>query len=251
MAQNPDVAIVTGGSRGIGAAVARDLASKGFSVALIFREQEDRARRVLDTLSTKGDQSHIALKADVTDRDQVRSVFADVVRRIGVPRVLVNNAGAIFDGSDWRVLSWDTWQRSLDVNLGSAFICSQEIVSIWGSAPPARASIVNIGSTYAEEAVPAIFSYSIAKSAIPALTRILARALAPAIRVNCVLPSNIDTDMTRSAPQDLLDQIVDQTPMKRLGSDEEVAHVIAFLVSEEAGYVTGSALTVDGGYLLR
>lgn len=246
------VALVTGASRGIGAATARRLAAEGCSVAVGYVAERERAELLAAELPTDAGQSHLALAGDVADPDAVERLVAEVEERLGPIAVLVNNAGAIPHPAGWPELSWETWQRTLDVNLGSVFLCSQAVARRWRERESEEPRcIVNLGSTYGEEAEPMILAYATAKSAVVALTRSLAKALAPAARVNCVLPSNIDTDMTAGVPAPVLDYLVAETPLGRLGEAEEVAAAVAFLARPESSYVTGSALVIDGGFLLR
>jgi 3-oxoacyl-[acyl-carrier protein] reductase len=216
-------ALVTGGTRGIGAAIAQRLRSDGFTVA---------------TLSRNGSGD---VRADVSDPEQVEAAFAEVRERFGPVLVLVNNAGVRADGLAIRMPDED-WRSVLDVNLTGAFNCTRRALGDMLSARWGR--IVNVSSVVAERANPGQANYVAAKAGLLGFTRTVAREMArKGITCNAVTPGVIETDMTTDVAEDLLGLV----PAGRLGSPEDVAAAVSFLCSDEAAYVTGATLSVDGG----
>jgi NAD(P)-dependent dehydrogenase (short-subunit alcohol dehydrogenase family) len=215
------VALVTGGSRGIGKAIAARLADDGFSVATLGR--------------TSGD-----VQADVADPESVQAAFDEVRERFGPVLVLVNNAGVRHDGLAIR-LSCEQWESVVDTNLNGAFHCMRRALDDMLSARWGR--IVNISSAVAERANPGQSNYGAAKAGMLSLTRTVAREMArKGITCNAVTPGVIETDMTT----DVADKLVAGVPAGRLGQPEEVAHAVAFLCSDGAAYINGATLAVDG-----
>jgi 3-oxoacyl-[acyl-carrier protein] reductase len=219
----PRVAVVTGGTRGIGAAVVERLKADGLTVVALGR--------------TGGD-----VQADVADADAVSAAFAEVRERFGPVAVLVNNAGVTRDGLAIRMPDED-WHTVLDTNLTGAFNCTRQ-----GLADMLRARwgrIVNVSSVVAERANPGQANYVAAKAGLLGYTRTVAREMGKrGITVNAVTPGVIATDMTADLPEDGLAAAV---PAGRVGQPEEVAAAIAFLVSDEAAYINGATLAIDGG----
>ncbi|WP_165964521.1 3-oxoacyl-ACP reductase family protein [Actinomadura sp. KC216] len=240
------VALVTGGARGIGRSIAEQLADDGFGLVINYARSEADATELAERLAAR--TTTMAVQADVSDRAAVQGMADSVRDRFGRLDVLVNNAGVTMAG-DWRSLDPAEWRRTLDVNLTGSFNCIQAFTPLLRKAGVGR--IVNIGSTYADIGGAPIAAYSAAKSGIDSLTKVFAKELAPDILVNCVAPGNIDTEMTRSAGEDFVQTIIEQTPLRRLGAAVEVAKSVAFLVSDAAGFITGQTLVIDGGHSLR
>jgi 3-oxoacyl-[acyl-carrier protein] reductase len=218
--ENP-VALVTGGSRGIGKAIAERLEEDGFNVATLGR--------------TSGD-----VQADVGDPESVEAAFKEVRERFGPVLVLVNNAGERQDGLAIR-MSADQWESVIHTNLDGAFHCMRRALDDMLTARWGR--IVNISSVVAERANPGQANYGAAKAGMLSLTRTVAREMArKGITVNAVTPGVIETDMTTG----VADKLLAGVPAGRLGQPEEVAHAVSFLCSEGAAYVNGATLAVDG-----
>jgi 3-oxoacyl-[acyl-carrier protein] reductase len=216
------VALVTGGSRGIGAAIAERLKADGLTVVTLGR--------------TSGD-----VQADVGDSASVAAAFADVRERFGPVLVLVNNAGERQDGLAIRMKAAQ-WEDVIDTNLNGAFHCIRQALDDMLSARWGR--IVNISSVVAERANPGQANYGAAKAGMLSLTRTIAREMGrKGITSNAVTPGVIETDMT----VDVADKLLAGVPAGRIGRPEEVAHAVSFLVSDGAAYVNGSTLAVDGG----
>jgi 2-hydroxycyclohexanecarboxyl-CoA dehydrogenase len=242
------VAIVTGGGSGIGLAISERLAADGAAVAVFDRDRgsaEDAAAKIGAAGGTA-----IALEADVTDRPAVEAAAADVAARLGRPTILVNNAGLQHFG---RFLDIDveTWRRVLDVNLTGTYHCCQAVVPHMIEARWGR--IVNISSSSAHSGQPLMTAYVSAKAGVMGFTKALALELGPTgITVNTIPPGFIDTPMLRDAEAKGLlggsvEQHAERTPVRRAGRPEDIAAACAFLVSEEAGYVTGQVIGVNGG----
>jgi NAD(P)-dependent dehydrogenase (short-subunit alcohol dehydrogenase family) len=215
-------ALVTGGTRGIGAAIAERLEADGWKVARLGR--------------TSGD-----VQADVGDGEQVKAAFDEVHERFGPILVLVNNAGVRHDGLAIRMPE-EEWQAVVDTNLTGAFHCTRRALNDMLSARWGR--IVNVSSVVAERANPGQANYVAAKAGLLGFTRTVAREMAKrGVTCNAITPGVIETDMTA----DLAGGLVEAVPAGRVGRPEEVAAAVAFLVSEEAAYVNGATLSVDGG----
>lgn len=215
------VALVTGGGRGIGKAIAERLAEDGFEVVTLGR--------------TSGD-----VQADVGDPESVERAFAEVRERFGPILVLVNNAGERQDGLAIRMKP-DQWESVIDTNLNGAFHCIRRALDDMLSARWGR--IVNISSVVAERANPGQANYGAAKAGMLSLTRTIAREMArKGITCNAVTPGVIETDMTTG----VADKLLAGVPAGRIGRPEEVAHAVSFLCSDGAAYVNGATLAVDG-----
>lgn len=238
------VALVTGASRGIGAAIAEELAGCGHTVVVNHRDSADQAEAVAARIGGGA----VALAADVADHAAVHGMADAVTERFGRLDVLVNNAGATFP-ADWRTLEPALWRRCLDVNLTGVFTCIQAFAPLLTASGDGR--IITIGSTYAGMGAGVIAGYAAAKAGVAALTTTFAKELAPEVTVNLVAPGNIDTEMTRSVGAEFVASTVAATPLRRLGEPSEVAKLVAFLASTAGAFITGQTFTLDGGHALR
>jgi 3-oxoacyl-[acyl-carrier protein] reductase len=233
--------IVTGASRGLGRAIAIAFAAEGAPVCVGYRSREHEARQTLDQLAGRG----TLLRFDVTDRAAVAAAFDSVRAERGGIDVLVNNAGVVRDNFV-PLMSDDDWHEVLDVNLRGAFTCTKAALA----AMIARGggAIVNIASIAGLRASPGQASYSASKGGLIALTRTLAAELGPrGIRVNAVVPGFLATGMAARMDRRRVEERVSQIALHRVGTAEEAAKVVVFLASNDASYVTGQALAVDGG----
>jgi len=233
-------ALVTGASRGIGAAVAAALAADGWPVGVNYRSDADGARRVAEDIAAAGG-SAVPVAGDVADPDTAGRLFEELEERFGRVLVLVNNAGVRDDGLAVQ-LDDDAWQRVLDTNLSAAFRLTRRAVGPMIRARFGR--VVNIASVVGPKANAGQANYAASKAGLIGFTRTVAVEVARrGVTVNAVAPGFIETDMTEDLPAAALDAV----PARRAGTPDDVAACVHFLASEQAGYVTGTTLTVDGG----
>ena len=238
------IAIVTGGSRGIGRATSIALAQAGALVLVNYRSNEEAARETLRLIEEAGGQAELAA-FDVADPDSVDRSIKEALTRHGRIDILVNNAGISIDQLLLRVSAKDlemTWATNVNGAVYCAKACIRPMMKKrWGR-------IINLSSVVAESGNAGQAVYASSKAALLGLTRSLAREYASrGITVNAVSPGFIETDMTADLPEAARQGIVDQTPLGRIGRPEEVAAAVVFLASEEAGYITGQVVRVNGG----
>lgn len=239
------VAIVTGSSRGIGKATAILFAQEGAKVVIIYNTNKKEAEEVLKTI---GKNNGIVIQLDVTDEHSVKNLVAKTLETYGRIDILVNNAGAIIRPGDWKS-NLETWHKTIEVNLTSAWLMTREVAPI--IQKQGAGSIVNLTSTVGILGVAPVLAYSCSKGGIVSMTKAFAKELAPNIRVNAVAPSNVKTDMTRGAGEELIERMKNTTPLQRIAEPIELARAILFLASDDASYITGHILVVDGGYSLK
>ena len=237
-------ALVTGASRGIGRAVALRLASEGASVALNYNSGQSEAEAVAAEIAAAGG-SAVTLQGNVADAAQADALVDAAVGALGGLDILVNNAGITRDNLLMR-LSEDDWDAVIDTNLKGAFLCTKAAIRPMLRQRSGR--IVNMSSVVALTGNPGQANYTAAKAGLIGFTRTVAREVASrGITVNAVAPGFIATQMVDSIPEDLRAQIRERIPLGAFGAPEDVAGCVAFLVSEDAAYVTGQVLSIDGG----
>ncbi len=238
------VALVTGASRGIGAAVAKRLAAEGAVVAVNYAGRADAAAEVVSAIDTEGGTA-AAFQADVSDPSACSKLVDDVVARFGRVEVLVNNAGITRDGLLVR-MSDDDWRAVLETNLSGAFYLSRAVGKLM--MKQRSGSIINISSVVGVMGNAGQANYAAAKAGLIGLTKSVARELAGrGVRANAVAPGFIATDMTDSLPESAREAATASIAMGRLGAPEDIAAMVAFLASDDASYITGQVIAVDGG----
>ncbi len=240
-------AIVTGGSRGIGRACVAQLAAEGANVAFIFSSNQAAADGLVAELTAQG-RNVRAVQADVRDAKRAQEIADSLIAEWQRIDILVNSAGIVKDGLTG-MMTDEQWRDVLDTNLGGTFNYCRAVTQ--PMLMQRSGSIVNLSSTAAEFASRGQVNYAASKGGINGLTRALAKELAGRkVRVNAVAPGMIETDMSQVVRGIAGDQIKSVIPMKRIGKPEEIASVVAFLASDDASYLTGQVLRVDGGLSL-
>ena len=237
-------AIVTGGGKGIGRAVCLALAEQGVNVAVNYAGSQSAAEETAALCQEKGVQA-MAVQADVAQADQVEALFAKATEAFGRLDILVNNAGITRDNLIVRICEED-FDAVLSTNLKGAFLCCKKAARLMMRQRTGR--IVNISSVVGLRGNPGQANYCASKAGLIGLTKSLAKELSSRhVTVNAVAPGFIDTDMTRVLPEAARDAILSQVPLGTFGHPEDVAAAVAFFASEQAGYITGQVLCVDGG----
>ena len=248
MAQLTDrVAVVTGASRGIGRGIALELAKRGATVVVNYNANADAANEVVAAIESAGGKAS-AVKADVRNLSEAEALIKTTTERYGKIDILVNNAGTTRDNVIM-MMKEDDWDTVIDTNLKSAWNCSK--VAVKAMMRKRYGRIVNITSVSGIAGQGGQTNYSASKAGLIGLTKALAREVAPRqITVNAVAPGFVLTDLTSNLPANLVEELNKRIPLERWGSIEDVAHAVAFLASDEASYITGHVLSVDGGLVM-
>ena len=241
------VALITGSSRGIGRAVALELSLAGYAVCINYIQSHEAAEALAAQLRGEGREA-IAIQADVADSHVVNEMVRQTEAELGPVTLLVNNAGISWQGL-FQDMEDAAWERMLAVNLTGARNAARAVLPAMISQK--SGCIVNISSMWGLRGASCEVAYACSKAAIVGLTRSLALELAPSrIRVNCVAPGCIETDMVRVLGQETREMLVAETPIGRLGTPEDIAHAVAFLASEKADFITGQVISVNGGFVI-
>ena len=241
------IALVTGASRGIGRAIALQLAREGWDVCVNYIQQQESAEAVAAQIRSIG-QNAMVYQADVADSEAVDAMVHAVEAQLGPVTLAVNNAGISGQGL-FQDTSDEVWDRHMAVNLGGARNVIRAVLPHMLSEK--SGCIVNISSIWGLRGASCEVAYACSKAAIIGLTRSLALELAPSgIRVNCVAPGCIDTDMVKVLGNETRSMLIEETPLGRLGTPEDIAHAVAFFASDKASFLTGQVLTADGGFIV-
>lgn len=241
------VAVVTGGSRGIGRAIALELARRGANVIVNYNRNVEAAAEVVAAIEA-ADGRAVAVQADVADFEQAAGLIKAALDKFGRIDILVNNAGTTRDQL-LMLMKEDDWDTVLRINLKSVFNCCKAaarpmVRQRWGR-------IISISSVSGITGQGGQTNYAASKAGIIGFTKSLAKELGPrSITVNAVAPGFIPTDLTADLPEELKQKLIEATPLRRMGKPEEIANVVAFFASDEASFITGEILTVDGGLVM-
>ncbi len=238
------VALVTGASRGIGRAVAIELAARGYRVAINYQSSQTSAEEAVGIIREAGGTA-IAVQADVSCQEPVQALFETVAKEFGPVEVLVNNAGITRDNLLMRMKD-EEWMAVMRTNLNSVYYCTQEVIRSMMKARFGR--IVAMSSVSGLVGNAGQVNYAAAKAGVLGLIKSVAReAGSRGVTANVIAPGYIETDMTAALPEDVRKDILSKIPVGRYGSPVDIARAVAFLVSDEASYITGQVLAVDGG----
>lgn len=247
MRLNGKTALVTGGSRGLGSAIVRAIAMEGADVAINYLTQYEAAENVASEVRSLGKRA-VVIQADVADFGSVKKMIDQIIREFGHLDILVNNAGFIL----WRKLANVTkeeWDNIIQVNLTGVFNCTKCVLP--GMIGGKSGKIVIISSIFAFHGQSGSVAYSAAKSGLIGFTRTLAKEVGPyGINVNALAPGYILTDLSKNVSEEEKGELVSTIPLRRAGLPKDVANVAAFLASEEASYITGEVIVIDGGWKL-
>ena len=241
-------AVVTGASRGIGAACAVAMAKSGYNVILGYKEQKQKAENLAKVLIEGYGIAALAVQADVSDSKQAQELVDVAYRNFGRVDVLVNNAG-IAGYKLFTDITDEEWNEMIGTNLTGVFNCSRAAVKYMVSAH--SGSIVNISSMWGQVGASCEVHYSASKAGVIGMTQALAKELAPSgVRVNCLCPGVIRTDMLSEIDDETVSSLIEETPLGRLGSPKDIADAVAFLCSDGASFITGQVLGVNGGFVI-
>ena len=229
-------ALVTGGARGIGSAICVALAQQGYAVAINYNKSEEKAKALAKVITESYNVAAMAVKADVSDYAQVKAMFEIVNNNFNGIDVLVNNAG-VAQQKLFTDIEKEEWDNIMGTNLNGMFYCCKEVLPYMISKK--QGVIINISSMWGQVGASCEVHYSTAKAGVPSN-----------IRVNCIAPGVVMTDMMSSFSQDDIEMLKEETPLQKLGTPKNIADAVGFLVSEKADFITGQVLGVNGGFVI-
>ena len=236
------VVLITGGSRGIGACAVRRFAREGYMVAFTYLNSEQKA------ISLASEVGALPIKADGASSEQINDAVRATLEKFGRIDVLINNVG-ISEFALFTDITDEAWHRMLDTNLSSAFYASRAVLPHMINKK--SGCIINISSMWGEVGASCEVHYSVSKAGLIGLTKALAKEVGPSgIRVNCVSPGLIKTDMNASLDADAIEEILEQTPLERIGSVDDICDALVFLAGESSSFITGQILGVNGGLII-
>lgn len=240
------VVLVTGSSRGIGKATVIEFASGGYNVVINYVKNNDAAHLLKDDIEKKYNVKALAIKADVTNEKEVKSMVRQIIGEFGHIDVLVNNAGIAID-KEFEDRTVDDWNKTLKTNLIAPFIVSKYVGEVMLKQKSGK--IINVSSTNGINAFfPTSIDYDASKAGLINLTHNLAIQFAPYINVNCVAPGWVNTEMNKELPKDLIDEETEKIYKKRFAEPSEIGKVICFLASDDADFINDEVIKIDGGY---
>ena len=239
--------LITGAAQGIGRAAAAAFAREGYSVAVNYNKSRTEAEELCAELEKFGVRA-AAFRADVSDKDAVENMYADVKAKLGTVGILVNNAG-IAEQALFSDITEEMWDRMFAVNVKGAYNCTQAVLPKMIHEKYGR--IINISSMWGISGASCEVHYSASKAALIGFTKALAKEVGlSGITVNCVAPGVIDTDMNGHHSPEIISELKEETPLNRIGTPRDVAETVLFLASEKASFITGQTISVDGGFIL-
>jgi len=242
------VCIITGSSRGIGKGIATAFAKEGANIVISFRSQEDAAKETAEEIVEKYDAEVEIVKADVSKEEEVVEIVERTRKRFGTVDILVNNAGVHKDSVVWK-MDKNVWEEVISTNLTGIFLCTKHVVPIMREKSWGR--IVNISSVAGQIGLFGAGNYSASKSGLFGFTKTVAREVANRnITVNCVAFGYIEMGMNLRLPEEIRQKVLQEIPMRRFGKVEEVSGPIVFLCTDEAAYITGQIIHINGGYYM-
>ena len=241
--------LVTGGAGGIGSAVCRAFAKNGYNIAIHYYSGNQRAQALFEEIRTNFNVKTNIFYADVSQIDSVKEMFERVEKDFGSLDVLVNNAG-IAQQKLFTDITAEDWAKMRGVNLDGTLYCCQEALRRF-MLPAHKGAILNISSMWGQVGASCEVHYSAAKAGVIGLTKALAKEVGlSGVRVNCIAPGVIMTDMMKGFDEDTLDELRDETPLNRLGTPEDIAEAAVFLCSDKASFITGQVLGINGGFVI-
>lgn len=242
------VCIITGSSRGIGKEIAAAFAKEGANIVISFRSQEDAAKETAEEIVEKYDAEVEIVKADVSKEEEVVEIVERTRKRFGTVDILVNNAGVHKDSVVWK-MDKNVWEEAISTNLTGVFLCTKHVVPIMREKSWGR--IVNISSVAGQIGLFGASNYSASKSGLFGFTKTVAREVANRnITVNCVAFGYVETGMNLRLSEEIRQKVLQEIPMRRFGKVEEVSGPIVFLCTDEASYITGQIIHINGGYYM-
>jgi 3-oxoacyl-[acyl-carrier protein] reductase len=240
------VALVTGGSRGIGRAICLALAREGARVAVNYRKDEAAAASACEAIRAEGGEAE-AFRADVADESAVQAMVTGVESSLGPVDLLVTSAGVV-RAEDHGRMRFEPWRRVLSTNVDGTYLPLMAVKD--GMIARGYGRIVCVGSIAGLRPRPRMIAYSVSKAAVVALTRSCAAAFGPAVRVNCVAPGLVASDMTADMDESMREAMIDEAVIKRIGEPGDIADAVVFLLSERSSFITGQTLVADGGRVM-
>lgn len=239
------VALITGSSRGIGRSIAILFAKEGAKIIVNYNNSEEEAMGVVKEIKDLGSEV-IAIKCDVSKEDEVKNMIKKSIDKFGRIDILVNNAGIFFD-VPFEERTVNQWKRTLEVNIIGTFLCTKYVVKVM--LKQGYGNLINISSINAiNNNSSDSIDYDTSKAGVINFTKSMAEEFAPHVRVNCIAPGWVDTDINKELPKDFVKEVIKKISLRRFGQPIEIANVALFLASEDSSYMTGSVVVVDGGY---